>query len=162
MVNPAAPGTAFRILGSPLLRIADDDGLDGSDQMRERRDDCEQLVDNDRLCGLIFVLFRFSCMAAMTRGDTIIMKNGMVYLSQGAPDRDDTLVYIWDGLKKTVIRDSKIERITATTPTGPARSSNSFSRWWCTPARCPRKSSACRPARGTTSGRRRSATLARG
>ncbi|MGZ3471363.1 MAG: hypothetical protein ACXVA6_15445 [Isosphaeraceae bacterium] len=25
----------------------------------------------------------------------------MVYLSQGAPDKDGTLVYIWDGLKKT-------------------------------------------------------------
>jgi pimeloyl-ACP methyl ester carboxylesterase len=46
-----------------------------------------------------------------TRGDTIYMKNGIVYRSQGSPDKDATLVYLWDGLKRTVIRDSKIERI---------------------------------------------------
>jgi pimeloyl-ACP methyl ester carboxylesterase len=45
------------------------------------------------------------------RGDTIYLKNGIVYRSQGAPDKDGTLVYLWDGLKKTVIYDSKIERI---------------------------------------------------
>ena len=44
-------------------------------------------------------------------GDTITLKNGIIYRSQGAPDKDGTLVYLWDGLKKTVIRDSKIERI---------------------------------------------------
>ncbi|HKM56113.1 MAG TPA: alpha/beta hydrolase [Isosphaeraceae bacterium] len=43
--------------------------------------------------------------------DTITMKNGIVYRSQGSPDRDGTLVFLWDGLKRTVIRDSKIERI---------------------------------------------------
>ncbi len=60
------------------------------------------------------VLFLFPWLlgtAATTQGDTITLKNGMVYLSQGAPDKDATLVYIWDGLKKTVIRDSKIERV---------------------------------------------------
>jgi pimeloyl-ACP methyl ester carboxylesterase len=45
------------------------------------------------------------------RADTIYLKSGIVYRSQGAPDRDGTLVYLWDGLKKTVIYDSKIERI---------------------------------------------------
>jgi len=45
------------------------------------------------------------------RGDTITLKNGIIYRSQGAPDKDGTLVYLWDGLKKTVIRDSKIERV---------------------------------------------------
>ena len=39
------------------------------------------------------------------------MKNGIVYHSQGVPDKDATLIYLWDGLKRTVIRDSKIERI---------------------------------------------------
>jgi dienelactone hydrolase len=43
--------------------------------------------------------------------DTITMKNGIVYRSQGSPDKDGTLVFLWDGLKRTVIRDSKIERI---------------------------------------------------
>lgn len=47
------------------------------------------------------------------RGDSVIMKSGLVYRGIGAPDRDDTLVYIWDGLKKIVVRDSKIEKIEA-------------------------------------------------
>ena len=29
-------------------------------------------------------------------GDSVIMKNGIVYRSQGAPDRDNTLLYISD------------------------------------------------------------------
>ncbi len=54
----------------------------------------------------------FSCVLNQAgRGDTITMKNGIIYRSQGSPDKDGTLVYLWDGLKKTVIRDSKIERI---------------------------------------------------
>jgi len=47
------------------------------------------------------------------RADSVIMKNGMVYRSQGPPDRDNTLVFIWDGLKRVVVRDSKIEKINA-------------------------------------------------
>jgi hypothetical protein len=39
------------------------------------------------------------------------MKNGMVFTSQGTPDKDNSLVYIWDGLKRVVVRDSKIEKI---------------------------------------------------
>jgi len=51
---------------------------------------------------------------APCRGDSVIMKNGIVYRSQGAPDRDNnTLVFIWDGLKRVVVRDSKIEKIEA-------------------------------------------------
>ena len=50
---------------------------------------------------------------ALCRGDSVIMKNGIVYRSQGAPDRDNTLVFISDGLKRVVVRDSKIERIEA-------------------------------------------------
>jgi len=42
-----------------------------------------------------------------------MMKTGIVYRGQGAPDRDNTLVYIWDGLKRIVVRDSKIERMEA-------------------------------------------------
>jgi pimeloyl-ACP methyl ester carboxylesterase len=41
------------------------------------------------------------------------MKNGIVYRSVGAPDRDNTLVFIWDGLKRVVVRDSKIEKMEA-------------------------------------------------
>ena len=50
---------------------------------------------------------------ALCRGDSVIMKNGIVYRGQGAPDRDNTLVFISDGLKRVVVRDSKIERIEA-------------------------------------------------
>src|SRR5947209_19079638 len=47
--------------------------------------------------------------AAAGRGDTIVLKNGNVY--RGVVDRDNTLVWIFDGLKRIVIRDSKIARI---------------------------------------------------
>src|SRR5271165_3366298 len=62
-------------------------------------------------CGVLFLFAWLLCTAAPIQGDTITLKNGLVYLSQGAPDKDATLVYIWDGLKKTVIRDSKIARV---------------------------------------------------
>jgi pimeloyl-ACP methyl ester carboxylesterase len=68
-------------------------------------------VSNQSVYVAILVISWLSCMALSTRGDTITLKNGMVYLSQGAPDKDATLVYIWDGLKKVVIRDSRIERV---------------------------------------------------
>jgi pimeloyl-ACP methyl ester carboxylesterase len=41
------------------------------------------------------------------------MKSGIAYPSVGAPDRDNTLVFIFDGLKRVVVRDSKIEKIEA-------------------------------------------------
>jgi pimeloyl-ACP methyl ester carboxylesterase len=47
------------------------------------------------------------------RGDSVIMKSGVVYRSIGPPDRDNTLVYISDGIKRVVVRDSRIERIEA-------------------------------------------------
>ncbi len=50
-------------------------------------------------------------MARVAVSDTITLKNGIVYRSQGSPDKDGTLVFLWDGLKRTVIRDSKIERV---------------------------------------------------
>jgi len=50
---------------------------------------------------------------AQCRGDSVIMKNGIVYRGLGAPDRDNTLIFISDGLKRVVVRDSKIERIEA-------------------------------------------------
>src|SRR5262249_52540205 len=47
------------------------------------------------------------------QGDTVFLKNGLVCTSQGTPDKDNALVYIWDGLKRVVVRDSKIERTVA-------------------------------------------------
>jgi len=55
----------------------------------------------------------FGPVVGHTRADTVTMKNGIVYRCQGAPDRDNTLVYMWDGLKRIVVRDSKIDRISA-------------------------------------------------
>lgn len=52
-------------------------------------------------------------LGAAGRGDSIQMKNGIVYRSMGQPDKDGTLIYIWDGIKKIVVRDSKIERMVA-------------------------------------------------
>jgi predicted esterase len=43
------------------------------------------------------------------RGDTVVLKNGIVY--HGAIDRDNTIVWVYDGLKRIVVRDSKIARI---------------------------------------------------
>jgi dienelactone hydrolase len=48
---------------------------------------------------------------AECRADKVIMKNGLVYVSQGNPDKDNSLVYIWDGLKRVVVRDSKVEKM---------------------------------------------------
>src|SRR3954467_3997232 len=46
--------------------------------------------------------------AASGRGDTVVLKNGIVY--RGVVDKDNTLVWIFDGLKRVVLRDSKIAR----------------------------------------------------
>ncbi len=48
---------------------------------------------------------------ADARADTILMKSGLVYRSLGPPDRDNTLVFINDAIKRVVVRDSKIEKI---------------------------------------------------
>jgi pimeloyl-ACP methyl ester carboxylesterase len=45
------------------------------------------------------------------RSDTIMMKSGVILKSQGPPDKDGTLLYMWDGLRKIVIRDSRVDRI---------------------------------------------------
>lgn len=40
------------------------------------------------------------------RGDTVIMKTGSVY--RGAVDQDNTICFIFDGIKRVVVRESKI------------------------------------------------------
>src|SRR5262245_55804093 len=42
------------------------------------------------------------------RGDTIIMKTGSVY--RGAVDQDNTICFIFDGIKRVVVRESKIQK----------------------------------------------------
>lgn len=43
------------------------------------------------------------------RGDTIVLKNGIVY--RGAVDRDKPLLWVYDGLKRIALRDSKVAKI---------------------------------------------------
>src|SRR6185437_8174544 len=52
--------------------------------------------------------------AGAARADTVTMKNGVVY--RGTVDRDNTIVWVWDGLKRVVVRDSKIARIESDDP----------------------------------------------
>jgi pimeloyl-ACP methyl ester carboxylesterase len=53
-----------------------------------------------------------STFALGVRADTVIMKNGVAYRTVAAPDRDgETLLYLWDGLKKIIVRDSKVDRV---------------------------------------------------
>lgn len=59
----------------------------------------------------IILVFSAIVSGSTILADTILMKNGQTFQSIGPPDRDGTLVFLWDGLKKTVIRDSKIQRI---------------------------------------------------
>jgi pimeloyl-ACP methyl ester carboxylesterase len=40
------------------------------------------------------------------------MKNGIVYRALGNPDKDETILFIWDGLRRIVVRDTKVARIT--------------------------------------------------
>jgi pimeloyl-ACP methyl ester carboxylesterase len=42
-------------------------------------------------------------------GDTVVLTNGNVY--RGVVDRDRPLIWIFDGLKRVVVRDSKVARI---------------------------------------------------
>ena len=60
-----------------------------------------------RLLGVCLGLLALST-AAPGRADTIVLKNGNVY--RGVVDKDNTVVSIFDGLKRVVIRDSKIAR----------------------------------------------------
>jgi predicted esterase len=46
---------------------------------------------------------------AGARGDTVWLKNGIAY--RGTVDRDKPLLYIYDGLKRVVLRDSKVDKI---------------------------------------------------
>jgi dienelactone hydrolase len=64
-----------------------------------------------RLLGASFLALLATLMltTADGLGDTIAMKNGSVY--RGVVDRDNTIIWIFDGLKRTVVRDSKVARI---------------------------------------------------
>lgn len=50
----------------------------------------------------------FLSLSTLTFGENVVLKNGIVY--RGAVDQDNTIVFIDDGLKRVVVRDSKIAR----------------------------------------------------
>src|SRR5579864_7963477 len=65
-----------------------------------------------RWCGRIgAALLALVAQSASTAalGDTITLKNGLVY--HGTVDRDNTLIQVYDGLKRVLLRDSKISGI---------------------------------------------------
>ena len=45
------------------------------------------------------------------RAETVVLKNGIVY--RGVIDKDRPIIWVYDGLKRVVLRDSKIARIDA-------------------------------------------------
>lgn len=62
--------------------------------------------------------------AAAVRADSVVMKTGQTFQTIRPPDRDNTLMFLWDGLKKVVVRDSKVERVI---PDGSLRTGEKFS-----------------------------------
>ena len=104
------------------------------------------------LAGLALAL----AVGSACRGDSVIMKNGIVYRSLGTPDRDNTLLYISDGLKRVVVRDSKIERIEANNAFRTGEKFQLVQPMTVHGGLSPTKSSACRRARGTSAGADRS------
>jgi len=64
--------------------------------------------------GLTMILAVLATVAAAASGDDVLLKNKLLY--RGAVDKDNTLRQVSDGLKRVVIRDSKIEKITPSDP----------------------------------------------
>ena len=46
---------------------------------------------------------------ALALGDVVVLKNGMVY--RGEVDKDVPLVHIYDGLKRVLVRETKVQKI---------------------------------------------------
>src|SRR5437016_1149633 len=77
-------------------------------QCRQRRCFFSKVRERDEMtwdkasnyCGRALLIFSSFVSGTIARADSIFMKNGMVYRSLGQPDKDGTLVYLWDGLKK--------------------------------------------------------------
>ncbi len=60
----------------------------------------------------------------VARADSVVMKTGQTFRTLGPPDRDNTLMFLWDGLKKVVVRDSKVDHVI---PDGSLRTGEKFS-----------------------------------
>ena len=66
----------------------------------------------------LLIMLTFPPSSLVGRGDTVILKNGVIY--RGTVDKDNTIVWVYDGLKRVIIRDSKIAKIdTDTAPVNP-------------------------------------------
>src|SRR5512147_1107548 len=59
------------------------------------------------VCSLILAIL--GTVLAPARSDSVILKNGTVL--KGTVDHDHTIYFVFDGLKRVVLRDSKIARI---------------------------------------------------
>lgn len=77
-----------------------------------------------RLAALSLALAALAIPAVAARADSVVMKTGQTFRTLGPPDRDNTLMYLWDGLKKIVVRDSKVESVV---PDGSLRTGEKFS-----------------------------------
>ncbi len=55
------------------------------------------------------VVAAFALAGPAVRGDTVVLKNGVVY--RGTVDKDRPLYWVYDGLKRVVLYDSKVDRI---------------------------------------------------
>lgn len=62
-------------------------------------------------CALVSALLITS--AAHVRGESVILKNGTVY--RGTVDRDNTIVTVYDSLKRIVLRDTKVSKFSSDT-----------------------------------------------
>jgi pimeloyl-ACP methyl ester carboxylesterase len=72
----------------------------------------EQMVRAVAACGAILMILGSPLPVA--RGDSVTMKTGVVY--RGTVDRDNTIISIFDGLRRVVVRDSKITKIESDDP----------------------------------------------
>ena len=72
-----------------------------------------QIMPNFRRPGPAAVVALTALLAAgpAARGDTVTLKNGLVY--RGTVDKDDTVVSVFDGLRRIIFHDTKVARTEA-------------------------------------------------
>jgi dienelactone hydrolase len=80
------------------------------DRIRRRH---RRFLDLSLLCASMAALGGLTAPAA--RADQVVLKNGG--LIRGIVERDNAIVTVYDGLKRTVIRQTKIERVSPEPPT---------------------------------------------
>ncbi|MCA1686043.1 MAG: alpha/beta hydrolase [Planctomycetia bacterium] len=58
---------------------------------------------------VVAALTALFAVAPTARGDSVVLNNGIVY--RGTVDRDKPLLWVYDGLKRVALRDSKVRKI---------------------------------------------------